>query len=236
MARRIGRLNALAVSRAKQLGMYADGGGLYLQVTGPEARSWVYRYARGGRTRYMGLGSLNAVSLSEARARAAEARRLASAGIDPIGARDGQRAAERAETAKQIAFKDAAEAFIRAHQAGWRNAKHCDQWRNTLATYAYPLIGALPVQQIDAGLVVRVLEPIWTTKAATASRVRQRIEAVLDSATARGYRSGENPARWRGHLESLLPAPSKVRRVQHHAALPYAQIGSFVAELRKQRG
>ena len=236
MARQIGRLTALAVSRAKAAGMYADGGGLYLQVTAAGARTWIYRFTLQGRTRDMGLGSLSAVTLSEARTRALEARRLKSAGIDPIGARDGQRATERAETAKQVTFKDAAEAFIKAHQAGWRNAKHCDQWRNTLATYVYPLIGALPVQQIDAGLVVRVLEPIWTTKAETAGRVRQRIEAVLDSATARGHRSGENPARWRGHLENLLPALSKVRRVQHHPALPYAEIGAFMAELRQQAG
>ncbi len=236
MARQIGRLTALAVSRAKAAGMYADGGGLYLQVTAAGARTWIFRYTLQGRTRDMGLGSLSAVSLAEARTRALEARRLKSAGIDPIGARDGQRAMERAETAKQITFKDAAEAFIKAHQAGWRNAKHCEQWRNTLATYVYPLMGALPVQQIDAGLVVRVLEPIWTTKAETAGRIRQRIEAVLDSATARGYRSGENPARWRGHLQNLLPALSKVRRVQHHPALPYTEIGAFMAELRKETG
>jgi hypothetical protein len=236
MARQIGRLTALTVSRAKAAGMYADGGGLYLQVTAAGARTWIYRFTLQGRTRDMGLGSLSAVTLSEARTRALEARRLKSAGIDPIGVRDGQRATERAETAKQVTFKDAAEAFIKAHQAGWRNAKHRDQWRNTLATYAYPLIGAFSVQQIDAGLVVRVLEPIWTTRAVTAGRVRQRIEAVLDSATARGHRSGENPARWRGHLENLLPALSKVRRVQHHPALPYAEIGAFMAELRQQAG
>jgi integrase len=216
--------------------MYADGGGLYLQVTGVGARCWIYRYTLNGRSREMGLGSLNAVTLSEARARAAEARRLKSAGIDPIGARDGQRAAERAEAARQITFRDAAEAYIKAHKAGWRNAKHGNQWRNTLAAYAYPVIGALPVQKIDTGLVVRVLEPIWATKTETASRVRQRIEAVLDSATARGYRDGENPARWRGHLDSLLPARAKVRRVKHHAALPYAELGAFMAELRERTG
>jgi integrase len=233
MAGRIGRLTALQVSRAKQPGMYADGGGLYLRVTGPEARSWVYRYARGRRTRYMGLGSLTAVSLAEARVRATEARRLVSAGIDPISARDGKMATERAAAAKQVTFRDAAEAFIKAHKAGWRNAKHGQQWRNTLATYVYPRLGALPVQQIDAGLVLRVLEPIWNTRPETASRVRQRIEVVLDSATAR---SGENPARWRGHLKNLLPARSSVRRVKHHPALPYQELGAFMAELRKQDG
>jgi hypothetical protein len=159
MARQMARLTALAVSRAKSDGMYADGGGLYLQVTGG-ARSWIYRYTLHGRSREMGLGSLTAVTLSEARARAAEARRLKSAGIDPIGVRHGQRAAERVEAAKQVTFKETAEAYIKAHKAGWRNAKHGNQWRNTLAAYVYPVIGALPVQKIDTGLVVRVLEPI----------------------------------------------------------------------------
>src|SRR5215472_13845768 len=236
MARRIGRLTALAVSRAKQPGMHADGGGLYLQVTRSQGRSWVYRYARDGKTHYMGLGSLTAVSLAEARTRAAEARRLVSAGIDPIGARDGKMATERAAAAKQVTFAEAAEAFIKAHKAGWRNAKHGQQWRNTLAAHVHPLLGALPVQQVDAGLVVRVLEPIWNTKPETASRVRQRIEAVLDAATALGHRSGENPARWRGHLKNLLPAPSKVKRVRHHPALPYRDLGAFMAELSQQDG
>lgn len=235
MARQLGRLRGLTVSRAKSEGMHADGGGLYLQVTAG-ARSWIFRYTLDGRSRAMGLGSLNAVTLSEARARAAEARRLKSAGIDPIGARDGLRVVARTEAAKQVTFQDSAESYIRAHKAGWRNAKHGAQWRNTLATYAYPLIGALPVQQIDAGLVIRVLEPIWSTKTETASRVRQRIEAVLDAATARGHRLGENPARWRGHLEKLLPAQSKVQRVAHHAALPYSEIGTFMASLRTQDG
>jgi integrase len=156
--------------------------------------------------------------------------------LDPIGARKAQKAAQRAEAAKQVTFEDAAEAYIRSHKAGWRNAKHGDQWRNTLKAYVYPLMGALPVQQIDSGLVVQVLEPIWTTKPETASRVRQRIEAVLDAATARGHRIGENPARWRGHLDSLLPARAKVQRVQHHPALPYAELGAFMADLRKEDG
>jgi integrase len=236
MAGRLGRLTALAVSRAKRPGMYPDGGGLYLRVTGLQGRSWVYRYARGGKTRYMGLGSLTAVSLAEARTRAAEARLLVSAGIDPIGARDGKLAAERVEAARQVTFKDAAEAFIKAHAAGWRSAKHGQQWRNTLAAHVYPLLGALPVQQIDAGLVLRALEPVWSATPETASRIRQRIEAVLDAATARGQRSGENPARWRGHLQNLLPAQSKVKRVRHHRALPFAKLGLLMAELRKQDG
>jgi integrase len=236
MAGRLGRLTALAVARLRRPGMYTDGGGLYLQVSGSQGRSWVYRWARGGRTRYMGLGSLTAMSLAEARVRAAEARTLVTAGIDPIDARDGKLAAERTARARQVTFRDAADAFIKAHEASWRSVKHGRQWRATLAAYVYPLLGNLPMQEIDASQVLRVLEPIWNEKPVTASRVRQRIEAVLDAATARGQRSGENPARWRGHLQNLLPALSKVRRVQHHRALPYAQIGAFMAELREQDG
>ena len=157
----------------------------------------------------MGLGSLEAVSLSEARAPAAEARRLTQRGLTPSApaTASGPRTGRGGQTGH---LRGRGRAFIKAHKAGWRNAKHCDQWRNTLATYVYPFIGALPVQQIDAGLVLRVLDPIWTAKPETASRVRQRIEVVLDAATARGHRTGENPARWRGHLDSLLPARAKV--------------------------
>jgi len=135
-----------------------------------------------------------------------------------------------------MTFKACAEAYIEAHKAGWRNAKHANQWANTLATYAYPVFGGEPVQAVDVALVTKVLEPIWTTKTETASRVRGRIESVLDWATARGYRKGDNPARWRGHLENLLPRRTKVQRVQHHPALPYAEIGAFLTALRVQEG
>ena len=233
MAGRLGRLTALAVSRAKRPGMYPDGGGLYLRVTGVSGRSWVYRWARAGRTRYMGLGPLTAVGLAEARIRAAEARLQVTAGIDPIDARDGKLATERAAAARQVTFRDTADAFIKAHAAGWRNAKHGQQWRNTLATHVHPLLGALPVQQIDSALVLRVLEPIWSKKPETANRVRGRVEAVLDWAKVRGFREGENPARWRGHLDHLLPARSKVRQVKHHAALPYAEGRQVYADLAR---
>lgn len=236
MGRKIERLSALAVSRATRPGMHPDGNGLYLQVSSAGARSWVLRYKIGGRSREMGLGSLNDVTLSQARQRATEARNKKSAGIDPIDAKVAERASERAAAAKTVTFSDATDAYIRSHKAGWRNAKHGDQWRNTLKTYAYPLIGRLPVQEIDAGLVQKVLEPIWETKTETASRVRGRIESILDWATARGHRKGDNPARWRGHLSNLLPKPTKVRRVRHHPALPYAEIGDFMEALRKQSG
>jgi integrase len=215
--------------------MYADGGGLYLQVTKGGA-SWIYRYMLAGRAREMGLGPLALFGLAEARAKALDARRLRHEGIDPIEARKATRLRARFDAAKAMTFKECADAYIKAHRAGWQNGKHAAQWEATLATYADPMIGALPAQAIDTALVLKILQPIWTAKPETASRVRGRIEAVLDWAKAREYRQGENPARWRGHLDKLLPARGKVRKVQHHAALPYAELPGFMVELREQEG
>lgn len=236
MTRQIGRLSALKVSRAKEPGMYPDGAGLYLQVSRAGTKSWIFRYTLNGRPREMGLGPLGIVNLADAREQATEARRLKLDGVDPIDARKASLDAARVAAATAVTFKDAAERYIDAHAPGWRNAKHAAQWRATLATYAYPIFGAAAVQAVDTGMVLKVLEPIWTKKPETASRVRGRIEAVLDWAKARGYRKGDNPARWRGHMENLLPAKSKVRRVQHHPALPYVEVASFVAALREQPG
>ena len=236
MPRQINRLSALAVSRVKKLGLYPDGGGLYLQIAAGGSKSWIYRFMLDGRARTMGLGSLLAVPLADARGRAAEARALRASGIDPIEARNAERATARLNAAKAITFKDAAERYIEAHAAGWRNAKHIAQWRSTLETYAYPVFGSLAVQDVDVAVVMKVLEPIWTTKTETASRVRGRIESVLDWAAARGYRKGENPARWRGHLKNLLPERSRVRKPKHHPALPYVEIGDFMKALRAQEG
>jgi integrase len=215
--------------------MYADGGGLYLQVTEGGA-SWIYRYMLAGRAREMGLGPLALFGLSEARAKALDARRLRHEGIDPIEARRAIRAQARLDAAKAITFKQCAEGYIAAHRAGWRNGKHAAQWEATLATYAGPVIGPLPVQAIDTALVLKVLEPIWATKPETAGRVRGRIESILDWAKVREYRQGENPARWRGHLDKLLPASGKVRKIVHHAALPYAELPGFLVELREEEG
>ena len=236
MARATGRLTALKVERLKSRpGMHADGGGLYLQIKNGGA-SWVLRYTLNGEPHWMGLGPLALYGLAEARAKALDARRLRHEGIDPIKAREQARQRMHLDAAKAITFKDAAEAYIKSHRAGWRNGKHAAQWEVTLATYAGPVIGPLPVQAIDTALVLKVLEPIWTAKTETASRLRQRIERVLDWATARGYRQGENPARWRGHLENLLPKRSRVQPVEHHRALPYDEIGEFMAALRAQEG
>jgi integrase len=184
----------------------------------------------------MGLGPLHTIPLAEARKRAAECRRMCLDGIDPIEARSTERVAKRLETAKAMTFDACAAAYIDAHKAGWQNAKHRDQWRNTLSSYAGPVFGSLPVQAVDIGLVMKALEPIWQTKPETASRLRERIEAILDWATVRGYRKGENPARWRGHLDKLLPARSKVRKVERHPALPYDELADFIAALRSQEG
>jgi integrase len=234
MARAIGRLTALKVEKAKQPGMYCDGGGLYLRVTPEGAKNWVLRYMLDSRPRWMGLGPLALYGLQEARARALDARRKRHEGIDPIEARRAERARQRLDAAKAVTFKQCAESYIASHGAGWRNAKHKYQWPATLSAYAYPVIGALPVQAVDTGLVLKVLEPIWTVKPETAGRVRQRVESILDFAKVRGYRDGENPARWRGHLDKLLPARSRVRGVEHHAALPYAELTAFLASLRER--
>jgi integrase len=237
MAREIERLTALKIE-AKDLapGMYPDGGGLYLRVTPEGTRNWVLRYMLDRRPRWMGLGPLALYGLADARAKALDARRKRHDGIDPIDARRAERARQRLEAAKAITFKECAEAYINAHGAGWKNEKHAAQWPSTLKLYAYDVIGRLPVQAVDTALVLRVLEPIWRKKPETASRLRGRLESILDFAKARGYRDGENPARWRGHLDKLLPARSKVREVEHHAALPYAKLAEFLVALRKQEG
>ena len=235
-ARVIGKLTTLSVRQQHRRGLFGDGGGLFLQVSERGAKSWIFRFKKDGRLRVMGLGPVHTVSLAEAREAARLCRKARLGGIDPIDARRAGRIQERIEAARAMSFAECAAAYIAAHRAGWRNPKHAAQWPSTLAAYVYPIFGGLPVQAIDTGLVVKAIEPIWTTKPETASRVRGRIESVLDWAAARGYRQGENPARWRGHLENLLPKKSKVRRVEHHAALPYVEISAFMGELRGQEG
>jgi integrase len=226
----------LAVTKAKVKGMLADGGGLYLQVGDGRAKSWIFRFKRSGAERWMGLGSAGEVSLADAREGAAACRRQLRDGVDPLASREAIRGQANAEAAKAITFKQCAEKYIDAHRSAWRNAKHAAQWSTTLATYAEPVLGELSIAAIDTGRVLAVLEPIWTTRAETARRLRGRIEAVLDWATARGYRQGENPARWRGHINKLLPARSRARAVQHHPALPYDELAAFMAMLRAEDG
>jgi integrase len=230
---------ALTVKRIAKLtapGRYRDERGLYLQVASPTNRSWLLRYERDGRERWMGLGALHAFNLDEARERARKARQLLADGIDPLEAKKAERAAKALEAAKVLTFKEAAQQYFDGHERKWRNAKHRAQFLSTLKDYAFTYIGALPVGAIDTGLVLKVIEPIWQTKTETASRVRSRIERVLDWATVRGYRTGDNPARWRGHLDQVLAARNEIAKTQHHAALAYAELPALVKELSTREG
>jgi integrase len=246
----LNRLSANFV-RSAPVGMHCDGGGLYLQVKRSSddsvTRCWVFRFATGAKTtsasgklrgveRQMGLGSFQIVSLADARDRASECRKMVRAGCDPLDQAREAKAQSRLATLRGITFKTCGTKYIAQHEAGWRNAKHREQWAATLDTYVYPVLGELPVAKIDTAIVLEALKPIWTTKPETAGRVRGRIEMILDWAKVHGYRSGENPARWHGHLKLALPNRAKVRRVKHHPALPYQEAPTFIAELRKREG
>jgi integrase len=249
-----GQLTALGVAKARTPGMYGDGGRscLYLQVAPGGSKSWIFRYRFKGHisqrgkplAREMGLGSVDTWSLAEARERARQQRQLLDQGIDPIEHRKQQDMAAVLAKAQAVSFRDCARDYIRDHKAGWKNAKHADQWTATLETWVYPIIGKLPVGGITTDLVLKVLQqPVgagvaaptfWTTRTETASRVRGRIENVLDWARAKKLRDGENPARWKGLLDKLLPAKAQVSPVAHHKALPYADLPRFMAELRRR--
>jgi integrase len=229
------KLNAAKIRTLTKPGVYGDGAGLYIQVRGADQRSWRYRFKLHGAGHLMGLGSLADVTLAEAREAATVARKLVRQGVNPID----RRKAERAGVAARIGlntFSEMAEAYIKAHEDGWRNAKHKYQWRATIDAYAAPILGDIPVAEIAVGDVMRVLQPIWKEKTETASRLRGRIEAVLGFATARGWRAGDNPARWHGHLSNLLPAPGKASKVQNQPALPWKEIGTFMDALAKEEG
>ena len=236
MPRAINKLSQLTVTKTTKPGLYGDGGGLYLQITAAGVKSWLFRYMRAGKARGMGLGPVHTIGLAEARTRALNCRRQLLDGTDPIDSRNAERAAQQIEQAAEMTFKQCAEKYIEAHRAGWKSAKHADQWTNTLTTYADPVFNSQPVSAIDTTLVMKVLEPIWATKTETASRVRGRIESVLDWATVRGYRTGENPARLKGHLDTLLPKRSRVQKVVHHPALPYVNVAAFMKTLQSQEG
>jgi integrase len=240
LAQKIQRLTALKIARTNKPGLYADGGGLYLRVGRGGAKSWAFRFMLKGRPREMGFGSFTRVSLADARKKAGDARLLLSDGHDPLTRRQEeqrQRAAtEKLAVARAVTFDQCAEAYIAAHQISWKNDKHRQQWRNTLSTYVSPVFGSAPVQDVGIDLIMKVIEPLWKSKTETARRIRSRIEIILDWARVRGYRTGENPARWRGNIDHLLPARSKVRAVKHHAALPYVKLPAFMRDLRKIEG
>jgi integrase len=233
---KIDLLSAAKVKNLKTPGDYLDGRGLYLQVRSESSKSWLLKFAMRKRAREMGLGSAFDFSLADARETRDKYRKLIKVGVDPIEHRKAEEAARAADRAKAITFKDACTRYIAANRSSWRNIKHAAQWEATLKAYAYPIIGALPVQAIDTALVMAVLDPIWSTKPETASRVRGRIESVISAAKARGEFKGENPATWKGHLDNLLPKTSKVSKVKNHAALPYADLPNFMMDLREREG
>ena len=231
MARGIHKLKPLMLTRASKPGRYADGGGLYLTVSDTGSRAWVFMWVRNGKRRELGLGALIDVPVAAARQKAGKLRAVLADGGDPKAERDRQRAA----VAPSVTFKEVAEEYVASHRTGW-SAKHIGQWQGSLSAYVYPVIGSLPATAIDVAGVLAVLKPLWSTKPETASRIRGRIEAVLDYATAHNLRTGDNPARWRGHLKHLLPARSKLARVIHYAAMPYNDVPAFMETLAQQSG
>lgn len=238
MPKKAAELGPLQVSRLKEAGLHPVGGvaGLRLQVSASGARSWILRVSVGGKTREKGLGGYPDVTLAGARDAARSARAKIADGVDPIEEARAARSTLRAAVASAWTFDECSKAYIEAKSDEWTNAKHAAQWTNTLATYASPKLGNLLVRDIDLPHILAVLEPIWRVKTETASRVRMRLEAVLDWAMVKKYRDGPNPARWKGHLDKQLAKPSKVAKVVHHAALPIDSIGEFMLNLRKQDG
>lgn len=248
MTRAIHKLKALSVEKLTKPGLYGDGGGLYLQITRDGIKSWLFRYMRNGKARGMGLGPLHTISLAQAREKAHECRSFLLKGLDPldekqksqVAAKEEAEAKAKAEAIDPPAsplektFRECADELIKSKETGWSNEKHKYQWRNTLAKYAYPVIGDLAVSAIDTAHIMRILSPIWAEKTETASRVRGRVEAVMNYAKVFGYRAAENPARWKGHLDHLLPKESAVTTVQHHPALPYKELPEFMEKLRKK--
>lgn len=236
MSRAIHRLSAMAITKKTKPGTYADGGGLWLQVTESGSKSWSFRFMLNGRAREMGLGPAHTIDLAAAREKARGNRELLLQRIDPIERRRNEHASQMLAASSAKTFDDCAEAYIAAKRPGWSNPKHADQWTNTLKAYASPEFGALPVQAVDTEAIVRALNKIWTQKTETATRVRQRIEAVLDWAAVSGFRKGDNPARWSGHLEHKLTDPAKLKDVVNLPALPHKQIADFLVGLRQQPG
>lgn len=236
MARQLNRLTALQVSKMSKPGLYGDGGGLTLQITRAGVKSWLFRYMREGKAYGMGLGATHTIGLSEARQKALDARKLLADGLNPMIVKKQKLLAVALEHAKMMTFDQCAAAYIEAHKASWKNAKHIGQWTNTLATYASPVFGQQSVANVDTALIMKCLSPIWQSKTETASRLRGRIESVLGWATTSGYRTGENPARWKGHLENLLATIGKSSRTKNLPSLPWQRIGEFMLALKARHG
>lgn len=237
MPKIVKELSALDVRRIQKPGRHAVGyiSGLMLVVKDSGAKSWILRTVIGGKRRNIGLGSYPEISLADARESAREMKKKIRQGIDPVEERKATQRALR-EQSKRMTFAEAARLCHEKKQSEFKNEKHAKQWISTIERYAFPVIGNIPVDEIDLPHILSVLEPIWHEKTETATRLRQRLEAVLSWATVSGHRQGDNPARWQGHLDAVLPKPNKLKKVNHHAALPWQQIGAFMQELRKRKG
>jgi integrase len=227
----VNRLDGAIVGREKRPGLYGDGAGLYLAVSSPTAKSWLFRYRRGGKTHYMGLGSVKTFGLAEARERARRQRQLLADGLDPIKEREKTRLAVELGAARAVTFEKCAADYLKQHSPGWTNAKHGAQWASTLKQYCYPVFGSFPVQDVDTRLVTKALTRIWQERPVTAGRVRGRIEAVLQWATKAGHRTGDNPA-----ALSALPLPPLAHKVRHMPALSYQELPDFMTELQREDG
>ncbi|KHF24520.1 integrase [Solemya velum gill symbiont] len=238
MAKTIKRLTDIKIKRLSEPGAYPDGEGLYLQVVRNGSKSWFYRYETGGKGRKKGLGSYPTVSLENARKSAQKCRELRQQGFDPIDHTKlrikEEHAQKQIDKARVKTFRQCAEEYIESRKPEWSNAKHANQWRNTLSSYAFPHFGDVPVADVDVTLVLEALRPIWQTKTETATRVRQRIEAILDYATALHYRDTENPARWKSRLDKILPKPTKIKKVSHHNAMPYTEVSEYFRTLKQK--
>lgn len=238
MPKKAKELSSLTVKRLTQKGLHAVGGtdGLHLQINENGAKSWILRIRIGNRRRDIGLGGFPKVSLSEARESARRIHQDVQQGIDPVQERKEKRAAQQASKAAEVTFKKAAEQFIATKSTEWKGKKQKQVWENSLSEYAYPVVGNLQIRNIELSHIVKILEPIWKDKTETAVRLRGRIENILDWATVRNYRTGENPSRWKGHLDKILPNPAKLKKKVHFPALPLNQVKKFMTSLNQKDG
>ncbi|MBT6330045.1 MAG: DUF4102 domain-containing protein, partial [Kordiimonadaceae bacterium] len=227
----IHKLTVTQVQSFKKAGLYSDGGCLCFQITVAGVKSWVFRYMHIGKPRMMGLGPLGTVSLSKARELAADYRAIKNSGRDPIEYRDSLAQLKNAKEKKIKTFEECAVTYIDIHKLGWKNKKHIQQWSNTLSTYAFPIIGHLDVNLVGDAEIRAILDPIWHNKTETATRIRSRLERIIDWSRVQGYREGENPARWRGHQEFNFPIATKLKHIKHHPALPFETTPQFYKEL-----
>ncbi|MDA7568642.1 integrase arm-type DNA-binding domain-containing protein [Emcibacteraceae bacterium] len=234
MAKQINKLTDRGIKAQDKPGRYADGNGLYLQVGKSGAKSWIFRFMLDSNSREMGLGPIRIITLSQAREEANYCKNLLRSGIDPIRARDERIAVEKESNKEMLSFQKCTEGYLKAHSASWRSARHAEIWHSSVKRFAYPIIGPIHVNKIERGHIMNILDPIWREKTETASRLRGRLESILNWATVQEYRKGDNPARWRGYLDQLLPKPSEIHTVKHFPALPYREINSFMNKLRQR--